>query len=59
MALSIFGRCKKFLPFLALVCMALVVVNCKSEVSSKQQQKAFHVKAATMWIIAENRSNEI
>ena len=45
MTSNLFGKMKRILPFLALIGMALVVVNCKSEVSSKQQQKAFHVNA--------------
>ncbi len=45
MTSNLFGKMKRTLPFLALIGMALVVVNCKSEVSSKQQQKAFHVNA--------------
>ena len=51
--LNTFKRC---FTFLALVSMALIVVNCKSEVSSKQQQKAFHVDAAGNLL---NKKNEI
>lgn len=45
MTSNLFGTIKRLLPFLALAGMALIVVNCKSEVSSKKQQKAFHVNA--------------
>ncbi len=45
MTSNFLGSFKRIFALLTLVSMALLVVNCKSEVSSKQQQKAFHVNA--------------
>lgn len=45
MTSNLINTFKRVFTLLALASMALVVVNCKSEVSSKQQQKAFHVNA--------------
>lgn len=56
MTSNLVEKFKRILTFLTLVSLALLVVNCKSEVSSKQQQKAFHVDTNGNLL---NKKNEI
>ena len=45
MTKNLFNSIKTILPFLAIVGALILFTDCKSEVSSKKQQKAFHVDA--------------